>query len=63
MVNPWTLKKRWITVNHQEKVEAELHHLIDMVKSKNFPSSQTKKHLKLHQNIDEIVSTLKQFKN
>jgi len=57
------VKKKWIAVNQQEKVEAELQCLIDMVKSKRFPPSKMKNQLELPQNINEIVHALKQFKN
>lgn len=55
------VKKEWITVNQQEKVEAELKFITDMIKSNKFPPLKNKILLKLPQNIDEIIYSLKQF--
>jgi predicted RNA-binding protein associated with RNAse of E/G family len=57
------VKKGWIPENQQKMVETELHRLIKLVKAKKFPSSTIKKHLKLPENIDEIVHALKQCNN
>ena len=57
------VKKGWILEDQQKIVETELHRLIELVKAKKFPSSIIKKHLRLPENIDEIIHTLKQYNN
>lgn len=53
------VKKEWITIIQQEKIETELQALINKIKAKRFPPSKIKSLLNLPKNIDKIASVLK----